>query len=151
MTLPNHTTPFACLLALLMAVSPASHARQPAPLRKAEAQTPMNQAVQPQVDKRAADETAKKRSALMAEAQTALAETERAVRALNEKRSKDALNALALATGKLELILARNPKLALAPVRTDVVTHDLLANIDTVKAAVKEVRDQLGDGEVQKL
>ncbi|QPI47988.1 YfdX family protein [Massilia antarctica] len=72
------------------------------------------------------------------------------MKALDEKRNRDALAALATATGKLELILARSPKLALAPVRTDVLTHDLLAKSDTVKAAIKDVRELLRDGEVQK-
>ncbi|RSZ59828.1 YfdX family protein [Massilia atriviolacea] len=121
----------------------------PAPPRKAEPQPPASQAVQPQVDKRTADAAEQKQRALMAEAQAAIADTEKALKALDEKRTRDALSALASATGTLELILARSPKLALAPVRTDVLTHDVLAKSDTIKAAVKDVRDRLRDGEVQ--
>ncbi|HEX8609906.1 MAG TPA: YfdX family protein [Telluria sp.] len=125
------------------------HAANQMPPPKAEPQSPASQSVQPQVDKRAADAAQQKQRALMAEAQSAIAETEKALKALDEKRTRDALTALASATGTLELILARSPRLALAPVRTEVVTHDLLAKNDTVKDAVKEVRDRLRDGDVQ--
>ncbi|ATQ77731.1 hypothetical protein CR152_26920 [Massilia violaceinigra] len=126
------------------------HAANQAPPPKAEPQTQASQSVQPQVDKRTADAALQKQRELMAEAQSAIAQTEKALKALDEKRNRDALAALASATGTLELLLARSPKLALAPIRTDVLTHDLLARNDTVKAAVKEVRDRLRDGEVQK-
>lgn len=141
-------TVFALCIALLFA--PQVRAGDAAAPRRAESQSQASQAVQPRVDQRAADETARRQRELMAEAQAAIAETERALAALSEKRTRDALNALALATGKLELILARNPRLALAPVRIDVITHDLLARTDSVKAAVNEVRARLGDGEVQR-
>lgn len=126
------------------------HAANKMPPPKPEPQSPASRSVQPQVDKRTADAALQKQRALMAEAQAAIAETEKALKALDEKRTRDALSALASATGTLELILARSPKLALAPVRTDVVTHDLLAKNDTVKAAVKEVRDRLRNGELQR-
>lgn len=118
-------------------------------VKKAEPQSQLSAAVQPQVDKRAAEEARKRQKEMMAEAQSAIAETERALIALGERKTREALSALAAATGKLELILARNPRLALAPVRTDVLTHDLLARTDSVRAAVREVRKRLGDGEVQ--
>lgn len=147
---PTPHVSWAVLLTIALSWSQQTAAAEATPSVKAEAQSQANQAIQPQVDKRAAQEADRKRKELMAEAQSAIAETERALTALNQKKPKDALNALALATGKLELILVRNPKLALAPVRTDVVAHDLLAKPDSVKAAVKEARARLADGEVQK-
>lgn len=139
----------AALLALMLSyclASPGARAQQP---QQAEPQSQAVQAVQPEVNKRAAQASESKHAELMAEAQAAIAETERALRALNEKKTREALDALALATGKLELLLARSPRLALAPVRTDVVTHDLLAKTDTVRAAIRDARARLGDGEVQ--
>lgn len=73
----------------------------------------------------------------MADASAAVAETQKAMSALEKNKKEDALKSLALATGKLELILARDPKLALAPVSLEVQTIDLLSTPDTVKAAVK--------------
>ena len=62
----------------------------------------------------------------------------------------EVLAALEQATGKLELILARDPGLALAPVDLEVVTYDLLANPDTVKAMIHDAENYLEDGEIQK-
>ncbi len=69
---------------------------------------------------------------------------------LDAKKTKEALAALELASGKLELVLARDAKLALAPVDVRVITHDIHANVESVKKAVKLSRELLGDGEVQK-
>lgn len=69
---------------------------------------------------------------------------------LDANKTKEALAALELASGKLELVLARDAKLALAPVDVRVITHDIHANVESVKKAVKLSRELLGDGEVQK-
>lgn len=147
---PKRIISCAALLALGMALSLRGGAANTAPPKKPEPQPPANQAVQPEVDKRTADVALEKRQQLIGEAENAIDDTEKALKALNEKKNKEALDALAAATGKLELLLARNPKLALAPVRTDVITHDLVAKADTVKAAEKEARKLLGDGDIQK-
>ena len=118
--------------------------------KQPEVQPQASQSVQPEINKKTADVAAEKRKELIAEAQSAIAETEKALQALKENKNKEALDALAIATGKLELVLARNPKLVLAPVNTEVVTLDLLANRETVKAVLKEARDYLSDGEIQK-
>lgn len=69
---------------------------------------------------------------------------------LDANKTKEALAALELASGKLELVLARDAKLALAPVDVRVITHDIHANVESVKKAVKLSRELLGDGEVQR-
>jgi hypothetical protein len=51
------------------------------------------------------------REKILTEAKATLDETENAIKALNEDKSNDALAALEKATGKLELILARDPEL----------------------------------------
>lgn len=114
------------------------------------AHSPANQSVQAEVDKRATDEADRKRRESLGEAQSAIAATEQAITALGDGKPRTALSQLALATGKLELLLARHPRLALAPVRTDMITHDVLITPDGVKGAVREARRLLGDGEVQK-
>ncbi|EPC0083353.1 TPA: heat resistance protein YfdX1, partial [Escherichia coli] len=104
----------------------------------------------PQVDDKVAREAAKKRAELAQDAITALAKTHEALILLDAKKTKEALAALELASGKLELVLAREPKLALAPVDVSVITHDIHADVESVKKAVKLSRELLGDGEVQK-
>ena len=107
-------------------------------------------AAQPQVDDKAAQEAEKKRSELTQDAITALTKTQEALTLLDANKTKEALAALELATGKLELVLAREPKLALAPVDVSVITHDIHADVESVKKAVKLSRELLDDGEVQK-
>lgn len=103
-----------------------------------------------QVNSQVEDAATKRRQRLMADATIAVAETQKAINALEKNRKDEALKSLALATGKLELILARDPKLALAPVSLEVQTIDLLSTPDTVKAAVKQAESYLDDGELQK-
>lgn len=141
---------FAAVLTNALILSGNNYAADSALPKKAEAQSKPSQSVQSEVNKQTDDALAAKRKELIADAQSAIAETEKALQALTDKKTKEALNALAIATGKLELVLSRNPKLSLAPVSTDVVTLDLLANRDTVKAVLKEAKDYLSDGEIQK-
>ena len=117
---------------------------------KPQAQSEASKAVQPQVDKKTADAAAEKRKKLLADATAAIAETKKALQALEEKKNEEALKALAVVTGKLELILARDPKLALAPIDTEVVSYDLFASLGTIKAAINEARKHLIGGEIQK-
>ena len=108
------------------------------------------ESVQPEVDKQSTDKAAEKRKNILADASAALDETVKALKALDEDKPDDALASLERATGKLELILARDSGLALAPVDLEVVTYDLLANPDTVKAMIHDAEDYLEDGEIQK-
>jgi hypothetical protein len=108
------------------------------------------ESVQPEVDKQSTNTAAEKRKKILADATAALDETTKALKALDEENPEDALAALEKATGKLELILARDPALALAPVDLEVVTYDLLANPDTVKAMIHDAENYLEDGEIQK-
>ncbi len=86
---------------------------------------------------------------MLKDAQAAIDETQKALDALDQGKKDEALAALERVTGKLDLILARDPKLALAPVSVATVVRDLYANQDTVKAAIKEARSDLNDGKVQ--
>lgn len=106
--------------------------------------------VQEEVDQRTSEIEAERRAKITQEASTALRQTKLALEALEDKRIDDALAALEVATGKLELILARDPSLALAPVSVDVVTYDLVASPEKIKALIREAEEYLEDGEIQK-
>jgi len=116
---------------------------------KPEVQSEASQSVQSQVEKKVTDEATQKRKKLLADATGALKETEKALQALEAGNTDEALKALALVTGKLELIMARDPELALAPVDVNVMMYDLLASPDTIKAVIEEAEDLLEDGQVQ--
>jgi hypothetical protein len=102
-----------------------------------------------EVQDEAARQTAEKRREIIQDAVDALRETQSALKALEQNRNPDALKALANATGKLELVLARDPKLALAPVDVGFRIVDVYTSPDTVKETVKRAGDLLEDGMVQ--
>ncbi len=113
-------------------------------------QSAETQSVQGDVDKASAAKETEKRKEILEDAIAAVEQTHKALQALEQSKKDEALKALEIATGKLELLLARDPKLALAPIGVEVRTYDLLARPETVKAVVKEAEDFLEDGEVQK-
>ena len=95
------------------------------------------------------NQTAEKRKQITAEAIAAISETQNALKALDDGKKEEAVSALERATGKLELILARDPKLALAPTNVSVTTIELIADTDKVKAVRLEAEKLLEDGKVQ--
>lgn len=116
---------------------------------KKEAQSDVVQSVQDSVDEIGNQKTEEKRKALTSEAIAAISETKRALKFLDENNSEEAIKALALATGKLELIVARDPALALAPIEVDINMLDLLATKKTIKKTIKTVEDLIDSGEIQ--
>ena len=141
---------YVAMFGLGLALSSPAWAEKSAMPTEPEKQSTETQSVQPQVDEASSKKTTEKREKILEEAIAAVAETEKALQALEQNKPKDALKALGVATGKLELLLARDPKLALAPIGVTVRTYDLLARPETVKTVVKEAEDLLEDGEVQK-
>ena len=105
--------------------------------------------VEPQVQSEIEKAEAEKRAALLKEAQSAMEETRNALAALDRGDTRAALAALARANGQLEVVLTRDPRLALAPVGVDTVVYDLYATPDTVKAVVRQARGDLSDDRIQ--
>ncbi len=95
------------------------------------------------------DKAAAKRKEIVSEAVTAIRETQNALKALDNGKAKDALKALEVATGKLQVILARDPKLALAPLAVNTVTHDVLVDVTAVKVLKKAALFALQKGQLQ--
>jgi hypothetical protein len=95
------------------------------------------------------DQTAEKRKQITAEAIAAVGETRNALNALDEGKKDDALAALEKTTGKLEIILARDPQLVLAPTNVSEVTTSIIADTDKVRQFRREAQRLLDDGQVQ--
>lgn len=134
--------------ALWLAVSPLALAGDSAESSAANVAAASERVVE-EVKVKAEDKTAERRARIMQDAVDALAKTRSALQALEEERTDDALEALAVATGKLELIVAREPELALAPTGVVVSRYDVLANKATLKDAIKEVKSAVDDGDIQ--
>lgn len=107
------------------------------------------QASEEKVQQELDEKLAQRRQAMIAEARAALEETNSALEALDEGKPDEALDALATVTGKLELIVARDPELALAPVDVDFVTHDIYGTPEAIRRARERAEDLLEDGKVQ--
>ena len=107
------------------------------------------ESVQQDVQSEADEQAAQRRQEIMQEAVDALAQSKDALKALEEERIDDALEALAVTTGKLELIVAREPSLALAPTDVSIVTHDVYATKEAIKAAIDRAEEAIDDGKVQ--
>ena len=115
----------------------------------AEAQKAARKAIEEKVKAKGAARADIERQKIFQDAVTALRETQNAIVALDKKDKEKALAALEKAIGKLELVLARDPNLALAPVDVTTQTLDIYADVEAVKKAVKEAIDLLKKGRVQ--
>jgi YfdX protein len=100
-------------------------------------------------DPQTQNQTEEKRKALLADATSAIQETQSALKYLDEGKNKEALAALERATGKLDIILARDPALTLAPAGVTVLTIDLQGGIDVVKALRRQIQDLMDAGRFQ--
>lgn len=102
------------------------------------------------VNKKSNDQTVEKRKQITSEALSAVDETKNALKALDEGKNDDAIQALERVTGKLELILARDANLSLAPINVSEATYDLYGtDTDKVMAARVNAEDLLTAGKVQ--
>lgn len=89
------------------------------------------------------------RSRLVAEAVSAIQETQNALLAIDRNQREQALEALARATGKLEILLAREPALALAPVDMSVLTRDVIGDQRALEALRERAEEALEEGRLQ--
>ncbi len=116
---------------------------------QAEARSAESKSVDPAVQSELERMAAEKRAALLQDARSALEETRNALSALDKGDSKSALAALGRVTGKLDLVVARDPQMALAPVSVDTAIFDLYTTLDTIKAVVSQAKDDLSGNRVQ--
>jgi hypothetical protein len=92
---------------------------------------------------------AAKRNTLIADAASALQETHVALDLLAKNDSRGAIEALTRATGKLDIVLAADPQLALAPVDVDVTILDVIATPEAVNGLRTRAEAALDDGRLQ--
>lgn len=124
-------------------------AAQQAQTQKPEQKSDETNSVEPQVQSEIENMEAQKRADLLKDAQSALEETRNALAALDRNDKSAALAALERASGKLDLVVARDPHLALAPVGVTTTVIDLYATPDTVKRVIGDAKDDLSRNQVQ--
>lgn len=90
------------------------------------------------------------RKAVIKEAVQAVRFTRDALAALDNDERDKALDKLEKASGKLDIVLARNPELALAPVDVQTTTYDIHGQVEDVHQARDRVEELMDDGKVQK-
>lgn len=102
--------------------------------------------VQTQADR----EISQQRKKIVDEAVSAIQDTKKALKSLEDKKPEEAIKALERAMGKLNIILARDPQLALAPIDVTFVTRDVYGTIQQIKDVRKQAESYLDDGQLQK-
>jgi hypothetical protein len=122
-----------CQAASLTSISPNTN---PSP----ETLNQPNARLQQEIEQEKQKATAEAESSLDQEAIAAIGETRKAIAAIEQGKTRDALEALERATGKLDILLARYPELGLVPVSTQVVVIDV-APLDT--DAIERIRNQI--------
>jgi hypothetical protein len=105
--------------------------------------------VEEDVDKQVDSKLRAEKQKVYAEAVEALAATDKALLALDQEKPKRALSLLETATGKLEILIARYPSLALAPVNIETTTQELITTVDAVEEAREQAEELLENGEIQ--
>ncbi len=91
-----------------------------------------------------------KREKIVKEAIVAIEETKKALTALENNKKQDALNAIEKSVGKLEVVLEREPDLALAAIDTKIVIHDLYTSLKDIEQAKKQAANFLEENDIQK-
>lgn len=129
------------VLSLSFLISFSSIADEPTNLETPE----INESVESEL----ANQTDLSRENLIDDAVEALTHTREALAALDEGRVDEALESLALSIGKMELVIACHPELALAPTGISITTHDIYGTKAAVANSIKEAERQLKDGNVQ--
>lgn len=138
------TATFASLLSLAVITAPANAASD----ATSENQTAQETA-EAAIEENTAKHTENKRKKIIEEAVTAIRETENAIKALDNGKPDEALASLERASGKLEILLAREPELALAPVSVHPVIHGIIADVDKIRDIRNKAVELLQNGRVQ--
>lgn len=102
-----------------------------------------------QVQQQAVDQVAGLNEELVSEASEALDQVNIALGALVLEDTDGALEALEKATGKLEILLARDPDLSFVPIDASVRTVDLVADLETIKTIKRAARKALKEDRFQ--
>lgn len=92
---------------------------------------------------------AEKKQQLVAEAADAIAGTQKAVEMLEKNDAKAAISTLQTVSGKLDIILAKSPDLALIPADIETDVFNFTGDTNVIKQEIKKADDLLDSGKIQ--
>jgi uncharacterized FlaG/YvyC family protein len=128
--------------------APAPASRQPSAQSNVEKQRQnAEQQARPEVEQQRKEAQEQTEKTLDKEAIEAINQTQKAINAIAANKTDEALSAIEQATGKINILLARNPATALIPVSVEVdvidaAPHDIQAIRDVAKDASRAVDDK---------
>lgn len=105
--------------------------------------------IQNEVETKTNDQASEKQTRVREDAVEALQKAQHALVALDKGNADEALASVEQAIGKLQVILAISPDLALAPVGVEMTQLDVLATPAEIRSAIEDVQVQLRKGRVQ--
>lgn len=149
MTATYRSQLFKTSLSMLIVATVCASYLKPAQFALAATPKPEQKATRAETTKRSEQKTTDKRKEIVSDAVSTLRETQDALKLLDEAKSKEALSAVERATGKLEIVLARDPKVSLVPIDVKVVTSDIYSSLDAIKKAKQDAEKALKEGRVQ--
>jgi hypothetical protein len=146
-------------MSLSLCMGPASYARAQAPGTpappQAEAQTAgdveaqrkaVEQHAQPDIEKQRKEAEQEAEKGLNADAAAAVTETQNARKAIAEDKPAEAMAAIERATGKIKILLARQPAAALLPTKVEVAVIDAAPlDRDAIKRIAKDAAKAVSD------
>jgi hypothetical protein len=140
-TLDSFALVFACLGWVSISGAQQGAATTQPSLAQSQAQA------RPQIEQQRRQAEQQAQQSMDRDAAAALEETQRAINAIADGKTDDALAALERASGKINVLLGRNPSTALIPVQAEVVVidtapGDVRAIRDIAKAAERAVKDR---------
>lgn len=109
----------------------------------------VTEGVESDVMDNAQGEVESSRTEILQDAVEAIEHTEKALTALDEGNRQTAIDELALATGKLDIVLAREPDLAFAPVDVTTRVQDTLFDVEAVRDLREEIEDLVDEKDYQ--
>lgn len=118
-------------------------------MREPDNKQKITESVQGKVQSVTEDQTSEKRKKIINEAVAAISETKNALAALDANQKEEAIVALEKVVGQLEVIIAKEPEFAFAPIDVRVTTYDLYASLKAIELAKQEAEDLLEDGKIQ--
>lgn len=95
------------------------------------------------------DEVAKRRAKIDVEALTVLAETQAFLQEVEAEKNDEAIESGKKLIGELDILLSKNPDVALIPIDVQYKINETVADIPAVRNTVKEAKEAMDDGYYQ--